>query len=78
MNNKINIDEDIKIANAIVKVNKDYLKDVENQTISQREIQAIENILADRGRLEIALFMLIRNSKVLPIGLKLNIAHICE
>lgn len=45
MNNKTNIEEDIEILNSIVKVNKDYLKDVENQTINQREIQAIENIL---------------------------------
>lgn len=52
MSNEIDIEEDIEIANAIVKVNKDYLKDVENQTISQREIEAIENILVDRERLK--------------------------
>lgn len=50
MNNKTNIEEDIEILNSIIKVNNDFLKDVENQTINQREIQAIENILADRER----------------------------
>lgn len=49
MSNK-DIEEDIKIANSIVKVNNDYLKDIEKQTINQREIQAIENILADREK----------------------------
>lgn len=49
MSNK-NIDKDIEIANAIVKVNKDFLKNVEKQTINQREIQAIENVLLDRER----------------------------
>lgn len=41
-------EEDIKILESIVKVNKDFLQDVEKQSINQREIQALENILSER------------------------------
>lgn len=52
MDNKRDIKEAVKILTSIVKVNNDYLKNVKKQTINQREIQAIENILEDRERLE--------------------------
>lgn len=39
------IEEDIKILESIIKINNDYLKDTENQTIN-----AIEHILSDYKR----------------------------
>lgn len=41
------IEEDIEILNSIVKVNKDFLSDIENQTINQKEIKALEHLLSD-------------------------------
>lgn len=41
------IEEDIEILNSIVKVNKDFLSDIENQTINQKEIKALEHLLLD-------------------------------
>lgn len=40
-------ENDIEILNSIVKVNKDFLYDIENQTINQKEIKALENLLLD-------------------------------
>lgn len=47
---KNNIEEDIKILESIIKINNDYLKGVENQTINQKEIKALEHILLDYKR----------------------------
>lgn len=44
------IEEDIEILNSIVKVNKDFLSDIENQTINQKEIKALEHLLSDYTR----------------------------
>ena len=44
------IEEDIEILDSIVKVNKDFLYDIENQTISQKEIKALEHLLKDYTR----------------------------
>lgn len=44
------IEEDIKILESIIKINNDYLKGVENQTINQKEIKALEHILLDYKR----------------------------
>ena len=44
------IEEDIKILKSIIKINNDYLKGVENQTINQKEIKALEHILSDYKR----------------------------
>lgn len=44
------IEEDIKILESIIKINNDYLKGIENQTINQKEIKAIEHILSDYKR----------------------------
>ena len=44
------IEEDVKILESIIKINNDYLKGVENQTINQKEIKAIEHILSDYKR----------------------------
>lgn len=44
------IEEDIKILKSIIKINNDYLKGVENQTINQKEIKALEHILQDYKR----------------------------
>lgn len=41
------IEEDIKILESIIKINNDYLKGIENQTINQKEIKALEHILSD-------------------------------
>lgn len=46
-----NIEENIKILESIIKINNDYLKNVENQTINQKEIKAIEHILSDYKKL---------------------------
>lgn len=77
-----NIKEDIKIVNTIIENSNNIMSD-----LRECEVQAIENILADRKRLEkenennkealeilnkmkreykIALFMIIRNSTVMP------------
>lgn len=47
-----NIEEDIKILKSIIKINNDYLKNVENQTINQKEIKAIKHILSDYKKLK--------------------------
>ena len=47
-----NIEEDIKVLESIIKINNDYLKNVENQIINQKEIKAIEHILSDYKRLQ--------------------------
>ena len=47
---KNSIEEDIKILESIIKINNDYLKGVENQTINQKEIKALEHILLDYKR----------------------------
>lgn len=44
------IEEDVKILESIIKINNDYLKGVENQTINQKEIKALEHILFDHKR----------------------------
>lgn len=45
-------EEDIKILESIIKINNDYLKGVENQTINQKEIKALEHILSDYKKLQ--------------------------
>lgn len=40
-----NLDKDIEILKSIVKVHKDFLKGCNKETISEKEIQAIENVL---------------------------------
>lgn len=45
------IEKNIKILESIIKINNDYLKNVENQTINQKEIKAIEHILSDYKKL---------------------------
>lgn len=47
---KNSIEEDIKILESIIKINNDYLKGIENQTINQKEIKALEHILLDCKR----------------------------
>lgn len=46
----MSIEEDIERLNSIVKVNKDFLYDIENQTINQKEIKALEHLLQDYTR----------------------------
>lgn len=58
------MEEDIKILESIVKVNKDFLQGVENQTINQREIQAIENLIARNKELESALNNSVSNDEI--------------
>lgn len=41
------IEEDIEILESIIKINNDYLKGIETQTINQKEIKALEHILSD-------------------------------
>ena len=51
--NDVNVgstEEDIGTLNSIVKVNKDFLSDIENQTINQKEIKALEHLLQDYTR----------------------------
>lgn len=77
MKNEEQIKEDIKTTKEFIEYAQEVINDMEYErpvdvTIYQKDIRAIENILADRERLEIALFIIIRNSKVLPTGLKLN------
>lgn len=45
-------EEDIKILESIIKINNDYLKGVENQTINHKEIKALEHILSDYKKLQ--------------------------
>ena len=90
------IEEDVKILESIIKINNDYLKGVENQTINQKEIKALEHILSDYKKLQeefkqvnhecerlekreeilnkykLVLFMVIRNSMIMPQGIKLG------
>ena len=89
MSNKKDIEEDIKI----LKTFKARYKTINYNKISLEDVQAIENILADRERLEkenkkntdalellnkmkkkykLALFMIIRNSVVMPKGIGLQ------
>lgn len=42
--------EDLKVLKSIVKVHNDFLKGSGKETISEREIQAIEHILSERGQ----------------------------
>ena len=44
------IEEDIEILESIVKVNNDFLGGIENQTINQKEITALQHILSDYKR----------------------------
>lgn len=44
------IEEDIERLESIIKINNDYLKGIENQTINQKEIKALEHILLDYKR----------------------------
>lgn len=44
------IKEDIERLESIIKINNDYLKGVENQTINQKEIKALERVLLDYKR----------------------------
>lgn len=46
----MSIEEDIERLNSIVKVNKDFLYDIEDQTINQKEIKALEHLLQDYTR----------------------------
>ena len=48
----MNIDEAIELLNSIVKVNKHLLQGIENQTINQDEIQAIETIINEYSNLK--------------------------
>ncbi len=48
----MNIDEAIELLNSIVKVNRHLLQGIENQTISQNEIQAIETIVNEYNNLK--------------------------
>jgi len=51
MNNKTNIEEDIKILKEIQETNRAWLKETKEpncEKIYLRDIQAIENVLADR------------------------------
>ena len=43
-----NIEKDIEKLESIVKVHNDFLKGVKKETINEREIKAIENVLAER------------------------------
>lgn len=43
-----NIEKDIEKLESIVKVHNDFLKGVKKETISEREIKALENVLAER------------------------------
>lgn len=43
-----NIEKDIEKLESIVKVHNDFLKGVKKETISEREIKALENALAER------------------------------
>lgn len=45
-----NIEENIEILESIIRINNDYLKGVENQTINQKEIKALEHILLNYKR----------------------------
>lgn len=45
-----NIEENIEILESIIRINNDYLQGIENQTINQKEIKALERILLDYKR----------------------------
>lgn len=49
-NERSSIEEDIEKLESIIKINNDYLKGIENQTINQKEIKALEHILLDYKR----------------------------
>lgn len=59
------IEEDIKILESIIKINNDYLKGIENQTINQKEIKAIEHILLDYKRVLKENEIYKKNSKIM-------------
>lgn len=65
---KENIEEDIEILKSIIKINNDYLKGIEIQTINQKEIKALEHILSDYKRVlkenELARKALIENCNI--------------
>lgn len=44
------IEEDIERLESIIKINNDYLKGIENKTINQKEIKALEHIILDYKR----------------------------
>lgn len=44
------IEKNIEILESIIKINNDYLRNIENQTINQKEIKALEHILSDYKR----------------------------
>lgn len=46
------IEEDIEVLESIVKVNNDFLRGIENQTINQKEITALQHILSDYKKLQ--------------------------
>lgn len=48
----MNINEAIELLNSIVKVNRHLLQGIENQTINQNEIQAIEIIISEYNNLK--------------------------
>lgn len=57
MNNKTDIEEDIKLTKEFIEYAQEMINDMEYErpvdvTIYQKNIQAIENILADREKLE--------------------------
>lgn len=43
-----NIEKDIEKLESIVKVHNDFLKGVKKETINEREIKALENVLVER------------------------------
>lgn len=45
-----NIEENIEILESIIRINNDYLQGIENQTINQKEIKALEHILLNYKR----------------------------
>lgn len=46
------IEEDMEVLESIVKVNNDFLRGIENQTINQKEITALQHILSDYKKLQ--------------------------
>ncbi len=64
-NEQSSIEENIRILESIIKINNDYLQGVENQTINQKEIKALEHILSDYKRvLEINEVLLKENEEL--------------
>ena len=92
MNNKTDIEEDIKLTKEFIEYAQEMINDMEYErpvdvTIYQKNIQAIENILADiekenkekldllnkmKDKYKLALFIVIRNSTVLRKGIELQ------